>query len=209
MKKNQTKQMLDVALHPVRMRIIILLTGGEALTPQQMAERLSDIPQATLYRQINRLVEGGVLAVAEERPVRGTLEKVYTLNRAYDRQLISTPEALDAFNRMSKEEHMRYFTTFTLALLDDFSRYLDRSSKRNFAADGVGYHKLALYLSDEEMADFSAALSQALIPFIGLEKAPGRKKRLFTTVMMPSDTETAPDDSGSTTEQEEQEKQKD
>ena len=56
----------------------------------------------------------------------------------------------------------------------------------DMAADGVGYHKLALFLSDAELLEFAAALNQALAPFLGLKNAPGRKKRLFATVMMPA-----------------------
>src|SRR5687767_2199950 len=49
----------DLLAHPVRLRIIMAL-AGEQLTPQQIAAVLADVPPATLYRQINRLAEGGV-----------------------------------------------------------------------------------------------------------------------------------------------------
>ncbi len=189
MKKNDTKELLDLALHPVRMRILTLLSGSQGLTPQQMAERMNDIPQATLYRHINRLAQGGLLAVVAERPVRGTLEKVYALNTAYDRQLVTGEDALEAFNRLSREDHPRYFNSFLLSLLDAFSQYLNhaKGSQLNMAADGVGYHTLPLFLSDEEFGQFAAALNQALMPFLKMEAAPGRRKRLFTTIMMPAD----------------------
>ncbi len=189
MKKNETTELLDLALHPVRMRILTLLSGSQGLTPQQMAERMSDIPQATLYRHINRLAQGGLLIVAAERPVRGTLEKVYALNTAYEYQLVTDEDALEAFNRLSKEDHLRYFTSFMLSLLDNFSHYLSRAEGGpiNMAADGVGYHTLPLFLSDAEFAQFATALNQALLPFLNLEAVPGRRKRLFSTIMMPAD----------------------
>ena len=189
MKNNEAKELMDLALHPARMRILMLLSGSPGLTPQQMADRMSDVPQASLYRHISRLYQGGLLSVVEERPVRGTVEKVYALNTGSERQLSSPEEALEAVNRLGKEEHLRYFTMFLLTALDDFAHYLDRSQNgaRDLAADGVGYHKLPLFLSDEEFAAFAAALNGALAPFLGLENAPGRRKRLFSTIMMPSD----------------------
>ncbi len=188
MKKNPTKELMDLALHPVRMRILTLLSGSAGLTPLQMAEEMSDIPQATLYRHINRLVKGGLLVVAEERPVRGTLEKVYALNAGNREQLVTDEEELNAFNQLSKADHLRYFTAFTISLLDDFSRYLNHSAEGglDFAADGVGYHKIPFFLSDAEFAEFAAALNQALAPYLALKEGPGRKKRLFSTVMMPA-----------------------
>ena len=189
MKNNQAKELLDLTLHPVRMRILMLLSGSPGMTPQQMADHMNDIPQATLYRHISRLYHGGLLSVVEERPVRGTLEKVYALNMASDKQNISTEDALNEINQMSKEEHLRYFTTFMLTVLDDFSHYLNRGGNGtpNLVSDGVGFHKLVLFMSDEEFASFAAALNQALAPFLHLENTPERRKRLFTTVMMPSE----------------------
>lgn len=192
MSDNPTKDLLDLVMHPVRMRIVMLLAGSAGMTPQQITERVRDVPLATLYRHINRLVKGRLLVVVEERPVRGTLEKVYALDTASGPQIASEQEALDAFNRLDKQDHLRYFTSFLLSLLDDYSYYLSRRERGplDAVADGVGYHKLPLFLSDEEFSTFGAALNQAIAPFLGLPDAPGRRKRLFTTVMMPSD---APD----------------
>jgi DNA-binding transcriptional ArsR family regulator len=196
MKDNIAKELLDLTLHPVRMRILMLLSGSPGLTPQQMADQMRDVPQATLYRHINRLFQGRLLSIVEERPVRGTLEKVYALNTASNRQPPSAEEVLNAVNQLSKEDHLRYFTAFMLTVLDDFSRYLNHreDGKLDLAADGVGYHKLTLFLSDEEFAAFSAALNQALAPFLQMENAYGRKKRMFSTIMMPYDGSSEPPD---------------
>jgi DNA-binding transcriptional ArsR family regulator len=185
MPSDDPKELLEVALHPVRMRILMLLSGTPGLTPQQMAERMSDVPQATLYRHINRLARAGLLVVTAERPVRGTLEKVFALNTAGKAEPASAQEALDALKRLSKADHLRYFTAFTMTLLDDFSRYLE-GGEPDLVRDGVGYHKLAFFLSDEEFAAFAVALNQALVPFLNLEATPERRKRLFATTMMPS-----------------------
>ena len=66
----------DIILHPVRLRILVAL-GGTKLTAQQLVRLLPDVPQTTLYRQLNLLTRHGVLEVAEERRVRGTVERVY------------------------------------------------------------------------------------------------------------------------------------
>ncbi len=183
------KEIMDLAMHPVRMRILTLLAGSSGMTPQQMAEQMDDIPQATLYRHINRLAKGGLLMVTAERPVRGTLEKVYTVNNDYRPRISSGQSAADAFSHLSDEDQLRYFLSFLLSALDDFSRYLSRSdpAHRDMLADRVGYHKLPLFLSDEEFDAFAIALNQALLPFLKLEPSPERKKRLFTTIMLPGE----------------------
>jgi len=40
-------------------------------------------------------------------------------------------------------------------------------------------------MSDEELVEFSRALNQALLPFIQVAESPERKKRIFSTILMP------------------------
>jgi DNA-binding transcriptional ArsR family regulator len=68
-------------LHPVRMRVVLALAGGQPMTVQELAERLGDVPIATLYRHVRTLAEAGILVTAGERQVRGTVERSYTLDR--------------------------------------------------------------------------------------------------------------------------------
>jgi DNA-binding transcriptional ArsR family regulator len=180
MPKDSKKELLDNMLHPVRMRVLMALTGSQGMTPLQISEALNDVPQATLYRHINRLVKSGLLTVVDERPVRGTLEKVYALNRA-----IPTHLGNEAFAGLSKEDHLRFFTSFAITLIDEFSRYLSSSQKVDLAADGVGYQQMPIFMSDEELVAFAQVINQALLPFMQNEAAPGRTRRLFTTILMP------------------------
>jgi hypothetical protein len=78
----QTKS--DLLLHPVRMRLVTELAGRQ-MTPGQLAAALPDVPQATLYRQINRLLEGGVFEVVAEQVVNGATERTYAVVGGGDR----------------------------------------------------------------------------------------------------------------------------
>lgn len=70
---------IKLILHPVRMKIIQSLINGKKFTVNQIAERVKDVPQATLYRQLNTLLEADLIEVVQENQVRGTIEKVYAL----------------------------------------------------------------------------------------------------------------------------------
>ena len=173
------KQKVDLILHPVRMRLLLSLVG-QPHTAQELAEMLPDVPQATLYRHLNRLAEGGVVAVIEERAVRGATEKVYAADAHAG--FVSPDEMAQA----SRDEHMRFFLAFMATLLDDYSRYLQRKHI-DLLADGVGYRKHVLYLSEEEFAEFVQRLNESLAPFFQNEPTPDRTARLFSTIMMPGD----------------------
>jgi DNA-binding transcriptional ArsR family regulator len=172
------ESLVNLVLHPIRMRIVMALAGRE-MTAQQLAETLGDVPAATLYRHLNRLSEAGVLTIAAERHVRGTLEKSYTLSRQGG---FLGPQD---FAALSPEDHLRYFTTFVATLLDDFSRYVKNADPINVLSDGVGYQKFPLELSDEEFVAVATGINAAIVPHLNNPPAPGRKRRIFATVVMP------------------------
>ncbi|WP_236692663.1 helix-turn-helix domain-containing protein [Aneurinibacillus tyrosinisolvens] len=168
----------DLILHPVRMRVIQALAGGCQLTTQQLIELLPDIPQATLYRHINKLLKADVISVAEQRQVRGTIEKVYTLPEQNGN--LSREDLVNA----TREDHMRYFTTFLSTLQGDFSRYLQQENY-DLLADGVGYRHVPLYMSDEEFHDFIQTVRTSFLKYAENKPAPGRRRRTITTIIIP------------------------
>ncbi|MEJ2600434.1 MAG: helix-turn-helix domain-containing protein [Anaerolineales bacterium] len=178
------KTKADLILHPIRMRILMALAGSRK-TSQELADDLGDVPQATLYRHINRLAKSGIIEVVEERQVRGTIEKVYTLEDTR----ASTLTAEDAAN-FSKDDHMRYFITFIASLLDDFSRYIHQSETVDLLADNVGYRKFPLELSDEELKSLSAEMNAVLAPYLENSPRQDRRRRIFSFVVMPEGSET-------------------
>lgn len=171
-------ELLDLVLHPVRMRLVLAL-AKESLTSLQLSERLADVPQATLYRHINRLSQAGVIKVVEERPVRGVLEKVYAIDPG---RTSLGPEAL---SELTKEDYMRLFLGFVATQLDEFGRYLESRAQPDMVADGVGFRKYPLELSDAEFVEFSRALGEVLRDFIGKPPAPDRKPRILSLTILP------------------------
>jgi DNA-binding transcriptional ArsR family regulator len=160
------------------MRLLMALAGHE-LTVGQLGQMLPDIPQATLYRHIKRLADNGVLRVVSENPVRGTVEKVYTLDTGHSNL---RPEELA---QLDGDQHMRLFVGFISSLLDDYARYLENCQPIDLVADGVGYRKAILHLSQTELIDMSRDLNLALKPYLTLTPSPERQARLFSTILMP------------------------
>jgi DNA-binding transcriptional ArsR family regulator len=176
------KTKIDLILHPIRMRILMALSGSQK-TSQELADDLRDVPQATLYRHINRLAEAGIIDIVEERPVRGTVEKVYTLDTR------TTMLSAEDVANFSKDDHMRYFIAFAATLLDDFSRYIQHSDTIDLAADGVGYQKLPMELSDDELKSLSTKMNAVLAPYLDNQPAQNRRRRLFSFIVIPDVSE--------------------
>nr|WP_225312155.1 hypothetical protein [Microbispora cellulosiformans] len=125
------------------------------------------------------LVEGEIIEIVAERKVRGTFERSYRLRTAN-----ATVTAEDAAG-LGADDHRQAFMTFVASLLADFDRYLDRDDF-DLGRDGVGYRQVAMYLSDEEFREFLQDLAAVLRPRLANQPAPGRVRRIHSTVVMPA-----------------------
>jgi DNA-binding transcriptional ArsR family regulator len=108
----------DLITQPLRARILIHLMGRE-LTTNQLARLLPEVPRASLYRHVRRLLEGGVLEVVREIPVRGTLEKVYAVRR--DAGQIPAADVESA----TPADHLRHFASFQETMAAAYRAYLE------------------------------------------------------------------------------------
>lgn len=170
----------DLLLHPVRLRIVQAFLGDRALTTSQLREELSDVPPASLYRHVARLVEAQVLQVVAERKVRGTVERTYVL------RLAAAAIGPDEVAAMSPDEHRQAFMAFVAALLADADRYLRRPDVDPIR-DKVSYRLGGLWLDDAEFDALLQDLARVLVPRAANGPRPGRRRRILATVMLLGD----------------------
>ncbi|WP_327092353.1 helix-turn-helix domain-containing protein [Nonomuraea sp. NBC_01738] len=172
-----TERWAELALHPVRIRILAAVAGARR-TASDLADLLPDVPQATLYRQIATLAKAGLLDLVEERRIGGATERVYALP---GHGLTPTAEALAT---ASPADHARYFTAFVSTLLSEFSRYLNREHV-DLVADGVGYQQLVLHLDEAEFLRFAQGFAELVQPLLAHEPAEGRTPRMLAMILLP------------------------
>ncbi len=175
---------IDLLLHPIRIRIILAL-GAKPLTPGQIAQEISDVPQTSLYRHINALLDGGIIQVVDERPVRGTVEKVFALVAGATR---IRPDEMEV---VSDEDHLRYFMVFLSSLLQDFSTYLERHQGENDRMDDTAYAKTVLHLTDEQYHQLNEQFRSLALPHAAApdedETAPPKRRYTFAFFSIPED----------------------
>lgn len=169
----------DLLLHPIRLRIVQALVGAP-MTPLQLKDRLGDVPQATLYRHIKQLADGGLLEVVGERPIRGGVERTYGVVTA------SVALGQTELESATADDHFRYFATFVGTMLADFAAYLD-ADELDLSRDRVGYRQVPLWLTDEEFDTLVARMSTAVQEQVDNPPTQGRRRRLLSTIVMPDD----------------------
>ncbi|WP_223821009.1 helix-turn-helix domain-containing protein [Bacillus sp. S3] len=172
---------IDVILHPVRIRIIQALINQQ-ITAQQLKELLPDIPQASLYRHLKKLVEAKIIHIVDEIPNRGTVEKVYSINDP--NKAVIGPEEL---NKLSKEEHLGLFIKFMANLMGEYERYLSHE-KFNLVNDGVSYRQTSMNLNEAEFAEFIKEMTAVYKKFSANKPQTGRRRRTLATIIIPNQT---------------------
>ncbi|MFD7156168.1 helix-turn-helix domain-containing protein [Kribbella sp. NPDC059898] len=170
---------LELLAHPVRLRIVHALRGGRELTTGELGERVADVSKATLYRHVELLADGGILEVAEERRVRGAVERRFRLRS--ERASI-TPEQLA---ELTVEDHRRGFATAMAALLAEFTAYTERDGADPIA-DLVGYRQHGVWLTDAELHQLIEGLRAAILPMLSNEATPDRSRYLLSPILFPA-----------------------
>lgn len=166
------KNLQEVLLNPVRMRIVQHLAFLNSATVTHLSELMSDVPRTTLYRHMNVLLEWEVLTVLNEKQKRGTVEREYTLNNKKMQQtLLQTPAQQSA-------------SAFLIQLLSDFERYF-QTPQNNAIQDGLFLTENSLLLSDTEFEECTKQVFDVITKYLNYSAKEGRKPRMLSVISSP------------------------
>jgi DNA-binding transcriptional ArsR family regulator len=174
---------VDLIFHPIRLDIISALSVHR-MTAGELAQSIPAVPLTTLYRHINLLVEGGLLEIVEEHPIRGTVERVYAL---------AGPPSLRAEDLvgMTKKDYEQAFAIYLSSLLSDARNYLATKpddQEIDLFADGVEVTKLQLLLSDAEFRTLNGQLLGLIMAAAKNKPAPDRRRRVLSLTIIPAES---------------------
>lgn len=164
--------------HPVRMKIIQEIIKKEQATTKDIAKVCSDVPQATLYRHINKLVKDNILVIESENKIRGVLEKVYKIN------INPHTEVENVVNENNTEGILNLFYQFNLSLMTDFQKYMENEEK-DIHKDVIGFRSYFAYMTDEEARELMEEIKESILKRANNEKIPTRRPRKLSTVFLP------------------------
>ncbi len=171
-------KIMDYLVNPVTNKLLVELHFKEQATTKELSEICNDIPQATLYRYLNRLLKDGMIKVVAENEVRGTIEKVYTLNV----DLAKTTEEIKSSN--DGEKLMYIVNTGIINILAEFREYI---AKGNFDLrnDGITFAVSSFYASDEEYQEMMKKMGSIIQDVSGNKVTPQRKLRSLNLIITP------------------------
>jgi DNA-binding transcriptional ArsR family regulator len=170
---------LELYLHPLRMRIVHAMAGGQARTTSDLCTRMPEVPKTSVYRHVGLLADAGVLEVVDEQRVHGAVERYYRIS--------ANPPAIadEAATAMSLDDHRGGFAAAMSILMAEFNAYLNRDDA-DPAADLLGYKQGVLWLSPEELTELVSEVLVAMRKRADNKPAPGRRPRLISMIHFPT-----------------------
>ena len=164
--------------NPVNNRLIIEVLAQGTATAKSLASTNKNIPQATLYRHLNKMVADGIFKVVEERQIRNVTEKVYAL--AFD--LKSTFDKMIEEN--DGEAYLALFQQFTIGLLSEYHKYCTRSDI-DILKDGSGFRTLPIYATYDELETLSKDIWKLIEPYATRVPTADIKTRSVAVIFTP------------------------
>jgi DNA-binding transcriptional ArsR family regulator len=180
----RTKRGILAAIHvlanPIAYRILAAIGMRGPQTTGALAGVLVDVPVSSLYRQLTRLRDAGILRVTSERQARGAVERTYAL-ASRD----SAAFAAADFAKLPVSQVRAALRNFIATMVADVSAYVD---SRAFARDRSRLNAAlaVLKLTDDEytqaMKDVQATLTRVKAQST---QSPQASQRYFYLVALP------------------------
>lgn len=168
---------LKFIMHPVRLRILMSVFDRE-LTPSQIANLLKDVPQATLYRQINALADKGILIVVNEEAIRGTVEKTFAVSM--DKLVYGYGD----IETLSKTDLLDVFTQYTMSIMSAFSQYAhsiddEANPLQLIEQDAIQFQTEWMDLEHEDMVQFLKEIKSVVKKYKTKSQSGSNRRHFF------------------------------
>lgn len=166
--------------NPVAFRLLAVIGMRGPQTTGEISRVLTDVPTSSLYRQLSRLRNAGVLRVAAERRARGAVERTYALSSREAGALQPTDLANLPISQLRST-----FRNFLATLVADVSAYVESpafSRNRSLMRAGLAVCKL----TDEEYMKVTHDVGAAITLHKGrTEVPPSARRRHFYVFALP------------------------
>jgi len=148
-------KLMDCITNPIRCKLLLEIHSRRKATAKDLSDTYNDIPPATLYRHLKKMLSDGILKVVEETQIRGTVEKTYALAWNVNSEMETMLE------ENSGELYMQYFMQYMIGFAKQFQQYC-QSPDINIKKDMTGFSLSPLYLSDQELTSLVTDISHII-----------------------------------------------
>ena len=169
---------MECLTNPTKFNLVRQVLEEGQTTAKALAEKNKNIPQATLYRHLKKMVSDGVLKVIEERQVRNVTEKVYAMAIDFEADV----------DKMIKENdgatYLAMFQQFTIGLVNEYGAYCNQEGI-DILNDGSGFRINTINVTYDELKELSTSIWKLIEPYAALSATEDRKTRSVAVIFTP------------------------
>ena len=160
--------LLNLLMNPVRMMIMQYLSTHKTAIASEIIANLKDVSRATVYNHLKILEESNLITVVKENQVRGTIEKVYSISKAYG------------------GNHADYTTVinYLLYLMMDFQKYFE-NNKKVMNDDMLFVDRTVMYLNDKDFQSFFQEYTKLCEKYFSNESLMNKQGRTISLISSP------------------------
>ena len=166
------EKLLKVLTDPVSNRILQMIRIRGRMTISEILSENMQVPRATVYRKIEKMLEVGAIYIADTNRVRGQTENVYAVKEMY----IADTE--------SGKDSMKLVTISLMQILDQYDRYFS-SGNADVNRDKLFLLNYAITLSDEDFSEMISEIFQIAEKYQQKKAAPDAKLRSLYLLSAP------------------------
>jgi len=171
-------KLMECLTNPIKCKLLLDIIDEGQTTAKILAEKNKNIPQATLYRYLKKMVSDGILKIAEERQIRNVMEKTYApaidMKAQVDKMLAEN----------SGEAYLQLFQQFTIGLLNEFKTYAEKDDI-DILNDGSGFRVAPIFATIDELKELATKIHELIRPYTENEATPDRKMRSVAIIFTP------------------------
>ncbi len=169
-------KLMEALRNPIQSKLLLNIQASGQSTAKQLLEANKDIPQATIYRHLNKLTNDGIIKVVQENRIRGVIEKVYALAVELSQN--------NSLEHLSGDAYMNLFTEYMMGIMQEFRAYTAQENI-DIAGDGSGFSLIPIYATKAELAEVGAKITELLLPLSKNPPTPERRYRNIGLIVTP------------------------
>lgn len=158
------EKLLKILTDPVSNSILQMIRMREKMTISDILSENTQIPRATVYRKIEKMLEVGAIEIVDSHKVRGQIENFYAVKQMY----IANPE--------TNEDSLKVVTISIMRILDQYTRYL-QSENADVNRDKLFLLNYAISLSDKDFSAMMSEIFEIADKYRGKKPSPDAKMR--------------------------------
>jgi DNA-binding transcriptional ArsR family regulator len=171
-------KIIENLANPTRARILIEIKTRGQLATRELLDKFPDIAQATMYRHLKAMLADGTLSVAEEKPIRGTVERYYA---------VSVDLEQDAQRIVTENDGAGYLSLFNQYILGVMAEFKDYSQREDIdiLKDGSGFTVAPVYATTQELQTALIKIGEVIQELYRQEQTAERKLHNICLITTP------------------------